>query len=107
MGKAEQIKDRVNRLSVLDALTSTKEILKGFKSTTDNGLCIFCGKIKMPGQKTIKKIKIVFEPYKPVKTKIYNCGDKFDTSVLERLLESHETYGFAIIDGNGFLFGKL
>jgi len=32
MGKAEQIKDRVNRLSVLDALTSTKEVLKNFKS---------------------------------------------------------------------------
>lgn len=42
-----------------------------------------------------------------MKTKVFNCGDKFDTSVLERLLESHETYGFAIIDGNGILLGKL
>lgn len=75
--------------------------------TTDNGLCIFCGKIKLPGQKSVKKIKIVFEPFKPVKTKIYNCGDKFDTSVLERLVESHDAYGFAIIDGNGILLGKL
>lgn len=50
---------------------------------------------------------MVFEPFKPVKTKVFNCGDKFDTSVLERLLESHETYGFAIIDGNGILLGKL
>lgn len=55
----------------------------------------------------MKKLKIVFEPFKPVKTKIYNCGDKFDTSVLERLMESHESYGFAIIDGNGLLLGKL
>lgn len=107
MGKAEQIKDRVNRLSVLDALVSTKEVLKSQKLTTTNGLCIFCGKVKVPGQKTIKKIKHVFEPFKPVKTKVYNCGDKFDTAVLERLMESHETYGFAIIDGNGILMGKL
>lgn len=61
----------------------------------------------MENQKTAKKIKIVFEPFKPVKTKIYNCGDKFDTSVLEKLVESHDSYGFAIIDGNGILFGKL
>lgn len=47
MGKAEQIKDRVNRLSVLDAITSTKEILRNFKITTDNGLCVFVGKIKV------------------------------------------------------------
>lgn len=107
MGKAEQIKDRVNRLSVLDAITSTKEILRSYKMMTDFGLCVFCGKIKMENQKTAKKIKIVFEPFKPVKTKIYNCGDKFDTSVLERLVESHDSYGFGIIDGNGILLGKL
>lgn len=28
MGKAEQIKDRVNRLSVLDALVTSKEVLR-------------------------------------------------------------------------------
>ena len=94
-------------MSVLDALVSTKEVLRNQKLTLDNGLCVFCGKIKVEGQKTIKKIKLVFEPFRPVKTKVYNCGDKFDTAVLERLIESHETYGFCIIDGNGILLAKL
>ena len=47
--KAENIKDRVNRLSVIEALVSTKEVLRNQKITTQNGLCVFVGKVKIPG----------------------------------------------------------
>ena len=42
-----------------------------------------------------------------IKSKVYFCGDKFQTELIEKLMESHESYGFAIIDGNGCLMGKL
>jgi peptide chain release factor subunit 1 len=106
MGKAENIKDRVNRQSVKDALTSAKEKLKSYK-TIDNGLAIFCGNVLLAKTNTIKKIMIAIEPYRKITSKLYNCGDKFDLGPLEGLLVSHESYGFVIVDGNGTLFGKL
>ena len=44
-GTATNIKSRVNRLSVLSAITSTQQKLKLFKSVPDNGLVIYCGTI--------------------------------------------------------------
>jgi peptide chain release factor subunit 1 len=38
---------------------------------------------------------------------MYKCDSKFDTSLLKKSLESHETFGFIIIDGNGALFATL
>lgn len=106
--KAENIKDRVNRQSVIEALVSTKEVLRNYKSQTENGLCLFVGKVKVPGQNNLtRKVKILFEPFKEIKAKVYFCGDKFQTEVLEKLLESHDSFGFAIIDGNGCLMAKL
>ena len=88
-------------------MVSAKEILRNFKGSVKNGLCIFTGNILLPNTNTIKKLKISFEPFKKITSKLYNCGDIFDTSPLERLVESHESYGFIIVDGNGVLFGKL
>ena len=61
----------------------------------------------MPGTNVKKKLKIVFEPYKKITTKLYKCHDSFDTTPLERLLESNEVYGFCIIDGHGTLMAKV
>ena len=106
-GKAENIKDRVNKLSVITALVSAKEILRSWNGTTQNGLCVYCGQVELPGTNVKKKLKIVFEPYKKITTKLYKCHDSFDTAPLERLLESNEVYGFAIIDGHGTLMAKV
>lgn len=89
-------------------MVSTKEVLRTYKGSTDNGLCLFVGKVKVPGQNNLtRKVKIIFEPFKEIKSKIYFCGDLFQTEVLEKLLESHDSFGFAIIDGNGCLMGRL
>ena len=44
-GTATNIKSRVNKLSVLSAITSTQQKLKLFKSVPTNGLVIYCGTI--------------------------------------------------------------
>jgi peptide chain release factor subunit 1 len=44
-GTASNIKSRVNRLSVLGAITSVQQRLKLFNRIPDNGLVIFCGEI--------------------------------------------------------------
>ncbi len=105
LGTAEQIKSRVNRLSVLSAITSTLSQLKMYNKTPANGLLVYCG-IAMVNSKE-KMVHISFEPHKPLNTSFYNCGDIFDLSPLEYLLKATETFGFVIMDGNGCLFATL
>ena len=108
IGKADNIKDRVNRQSVQTALISVKEKLRNYMNKAlPNGLILFCGNGSMPGRKDLKKFMIAFEPYKEVNTKCYKCGDKFEIDFLKAMLETNERYGFIIVDGSGALFGSL
>mmetsp|Transcript_29780 Transcript_29780/g.39615 ORF Transcript_29780/g.39615 Transcript_29780/m.39615 type:complete len:148 (+) Transcript_29780:21-464(+) len=52
---AESIKSRQTRQSVLAAITSTREMLKLYKNTPTNGLCLFCGVILQEDGKSEKK----------------------------------------------------
>lgn len=106
LGTASNIKSRVNRLSVLGAITSTQQRLKLYNRVPDNGLVIYCGTIMTADGKE-KKVNIDFEPFKPINTSLYLCDNKFHTEPLNELLESDEKFGFIVIDGNGSLFGVL
>lgn len=44
-GTASNIKSRVNRLSVLSAITSAQQRLKLYNKVPPNGLVIYCGTI--------------------------------------------------------------
>ncbi|CAI4219239.1 unnamed protein product [Parascedosporium putredinis] len=86
-GTASNIKSRVNRQSVLSAITSTQQRLKLYNKE--------------------RKVNIDFEPFKPINTSLYLCDNKFHTEALAELLESDQKFGFIIMDGNGALFGTL
>merc|ERR1719329_2037175 len=105
-GTASCIKSRVNRLSVLGAITSTQQRLKHYNRTPPNGLILFCGEIINEDGKE-KKVTIDFEPFKPINTTMYLCDNKFHTEDLSQLLESDERFGFIIMDGNGSLYGAV
>ncbi|KAI9030359.1 peptide chain release factor eRF/aRF subunit 1 [Hyaloraphidium curvatum] len=105
-GTASNIKSRVNRLSVLSAITSTQQRLKLYNRVPNNGLVIYCGTIVTDEGKE-KKVNIDFEPFKPINTSLYLCDNKFHTEALAELLESDSKFGFIIMDGNGTLFGTL
>lgn len=105
-GTASNIKSRVNRLSVLGAITSTQQRLKLYNKVPPNGLVIYCGTIITDEGKE-KKVSIDFEPFKPVNTSLYLCDNKFHTEALAELLESDSKFGFIVMDGNGALFGTL
>jgi peptide chain release factor subunit 1 len=106
LGTASNIKSRVNRLSVLAAITSTQQKLKQYKAVPPNGLVIYCGQI-MTAEGKEKKVTIDFEPFKPINTSLYLCDNKFHTEALAELLESDDKFGFIVMDGNGCLFGTL
>jgi len=105
-GTASNIKSRVNRLSVLSAITSVQQRLKLYNRIPDNGLVIYCGTVITPEGKE-KKISIDFEPFKPINTSLYLCDNKFHTEALQELLENDEKFGFIVMDGQGTLFGTV
>lgn len=124
-GTASNIKSRVNRLSVLAAITSTQQRLKLYNRVPPNGLVLFVGTILTDEGKE-KKVSFDFEPHKPINTyvilfpyfsfvnihliklsSLYLCDNKFHTEALSELLESDSKFGFIVMDGNGTLFGAL
>ena len=105
-GTASNIKSRVNRLSVLSAITSTQQKLKLYNSVPRNGLVVYCGDVITEEGKE-KKLNIDFEPFKPINTSLYLCDNKFHVEALNELLENDDRFGFIIMDGNGALFGAV
>ncbi|KAI7855697.1 peptide chain release factor eRF/aRF subunit 1 [Circinella umbellata] len=105
-GTASNIKSRVNRLSVLSAITSTQQRLKLYNKVPKNGLVLYCGTVVTEEGKE-KKVNIDFEPHKPLNKSLYLCDNKFHTEPLQELLQSDAKFGFIVMDGNGTLFGTL
>ncbi|KAL9189251.1 hypothetical protein ACHAXT_011741 [Thalassiosira profunda] len=105
-GTASNIKSRVNRLSVLGAITSTQQRLKLYNKCPKNGLVMYCGTVVTDEGKE-KKVNIDFEPFKPINTSLYLCDNKFHTEDLNELLMDDEAFGFIVMDGNGSLYGTV
>ena len=105
-GTASNIKSRVNRLSVLGAITSTQQRLKLYNKCPKNGLVIYCGTVITDEGKE-KRVNIDFEPFKPINTSLYLCDNKFHTEDLNELLIDDEAFGFLVMDGNGSLYGTV
>jgi peptide chain release factor subunit 1 len=105
-GTATNIKSRVNRLSVLDAITSTQQRLKLYNKCPTNGLLLYCGTI-LTSEGKEKRVTIDIEPFKPINTSLYMCDSKFHVDCLKDLLEDEDCFGFIIMNGDGSLYGTL
>ncbi|KAL6574230.1 Ethylene-responsive transcription factor 13 [Orobanche hederae] len=105
-GTASNIENRVNRQSVLGAITSAQQRLNLYNMVPPNGLLLYTGTIiTEDGKET--KMTIDLEPFRPINASLYLCDNKFHTEVLNQLLESDDKFGFIVMDGNGALFGTL
>jgi len=105
-GTASNIKSRVNRQSVLAAITSAQQRLKLYTRCPDNGLVVYTGTVVTEDGKE-KRLNVDFEPFKPINTSLYLCDNKFHTEALQGLLQSDQRYGFVVMDGMGSLFGVV
>lgn len=86
-GTASNIKSRVNRQSVLGAITSAQQRLKLYSRVPPNGLVVYTGMVLTEDGKE-KKLNVDFEPFKPINTSLYLCDNKFHTEALSELLEA-------------------
>ena len=98
LGAAANIKSRVNRNSVITAITSVQAKLKLYNKVPANGLVIYCGEIITEDGKE-KKVNIDFEPFKPLTHSLYLCDNQFHTEALNALLADDSKFGFIIMDG--------
>ncbi len=110
-GTASNIKSDLTRSHVQDALSTTMEYLKKYKTTPENGLVVFCGAI--PNERGIGKEKIEIypvDPPKPVQISLYRCDDHFWTDHLKDMLKDDKAIGILAIDtqeaGIGVLTGN-
>ncbi|CEG12296.1 Peptide chain release factor subunit 1 [groundwater metagenome] len=103
---AENIKSRVNRKNVTDALEKTAQHLKLFKKTPPHGLIVFCGNVSEI--ESIPDIKIwSLEPPQPLTIKLYRCDQQFITQPLEDIVSVRDVYGLIAIDNNEATIGVL
>lgn len=104
-GTASNIKSRVNRQSVQDAIISVIQRLKLYPVVPPNGLIVYCGNILT--EHGTKQILMSFEPPKPINTSLYVCDNKFHVDGLQYLFKDESLFGFIIIDGNSCLYGTV
>lgn len=74
-GKASQVKSRITRQGVEDAISSIQAKLKKYNKIPASGLCIFSGNVISDGGE--KRICLDYVPHRPVNKSLYNCGSTF------------------------------
>lgn len=89
-----------NRLSVERALAKAAALWKRLASKDyPNGFLLFCS----------EEVAEVVHPPVPLRRRVYSCGRRFDTSVLQGAIdaETGAVYGAIAIDGAEAIFGKV
>jgi peptide chain release factor subunit 1 len=96
----------MGRLSVVSAITSTQQRLKGYTTCPENGLVVLVGDVLTDEGKE-RKLAVDFEPLKPMARSLYMCDSRFHVELLMELMQDEDAYGFIVMDGNGSLFGTV
>jgi len=107
LGTASNIKSKVTRKNVLDAIEKVIQRLKLFKKPPENGLVIFSGAIPQNGAGSEQIETYVLTPPEPITIYYYRCDSKFYIEPLRELVTEKDTYGILVMDGNGAAFATL
>ncbi|KAF7684702.1 Eukaryotic peptide chain release factor subunit 1 [Astathelohania contejeani] len=105
-GTASNIKSRVNRLSVLSAITSAQQKLKQYTRTPPNGLGLYVGTV-LTEDRGERKVSVGIEPLRPINTSLYLCDSRFHVEELLKQFDDENKYAFVIMDGHSTLFALL
>ncbi len=105
----QNVKSRITRNNVLNALEKIMNHLKQFRETPKNGLVIFCGNVsEKEGETDIKLWSI--EPPEILHPKMYRCDQVFVLDPLLDMVREKEVYGLIVLDTAaadiGLLVGK-
>lgn len=104
---ASNIKDRVTRHHVMEAISAIINRLKLFRKTPPNGLVVFAGYIAgdVPGREEME-IHLL-EPPQKLKIWLYRCDSRFHTEILEDMIRVKEAYGLIVVERGEAAIGIL
>lgn len=106
-GTAINIKSKSTKKNVQDAIESTMQKLKLFRTPPPNGLVIFCGAIPRGGPGTEKIESYVIEPPEPINIYYYRCDARFFLDPIKDMLVEKDVYGFIVMDRSDATFALL
>jgi len=105
-GTASNIKSRVTRNNVIEALEKIARELKNGPVKYPNGIAIYCGNTsKDEGKPEIEFFAI--EPIIPLNTRLYRCDQTFVVEPLKEMVETQEIYGLLVIERKEATIGLL
>ena len=108
-GQCANIKSKQTRTNVQSAISSILSRLKNYQHAPDNVMAIFCGTVKLGGDRTDLDCTIL-EPPEPITSYSYRCSSNFELDPLKQMLVEKEVYGLIVIDRReacvGFLRGN-
>src|SRR5512136_352776 len=105
-GQCANIKSKQTRTNVQSAISSILSRLKYYKRPPKNGLAVFCGTVKLYGDRTDLQCTIV-EPPEPLNLYMYRCSSNFELEPLKEMLEEKNVYGLLVLDRREAYWGFL
>ncbi|MCJ1444622.1 MAG: Polypeptide release factor (eRF1) in translation termination [Stictis urceolatum] len=67
----------------------------------------FCMGAKITSEGKELMLNMDFMPYKPLRTSLYLCNNKFHTEAISDLLQDDARFSFIVVEGNGALFAAV
>jgi peptide chain release factor subunit 1 len=105
-GQCANIKSKQTRTNVQSAISSILSRLKYYKRPPAKGLAVFCGTIKLFGDRTDLQCTII-EPPEPLNLYMYRCSSNFELEPLKQMLEEKYVYGLLVLDRREAYWGFL
>jgi len=106
-GTASNIKSRVTRKNVQEAIEKVQQRLKLFKTAPTNGLVIFCGAIPYGAPGNEKMEIYTLEPPEKINVYFYRCDSRFHLEPIFDMMREKDTYGVLVIDSNEAILASL
>jgi len=105
-GQCANIKSKQTRTNVQSAISSILSRLKYYKRPPEKGMAIFCGTVKLYGDRTDLQCTVI-EPPEPLNLYMYRCSSKFELEPLRQMLEEKFVYGLLVLDRREAYWGFL
>jgi len=105
-GQCANIKSKQTKTNVQSAISSILSRLKYYKKPPANGIAVFCGTVKLYGDRTDLQCTII-EPPEPLNLYMYRCSSNFELEPLLQMLEEKYVYGLLVLDRREAYWGFL
>ena len=105
-GQCANIKSKQTRTNVQSAISSILSRLKYYKRPPEKGIAVFCGTVKLYGDRTDLQCTII-DPPEPLNLYMYRCSSNFELAPLQQMLEEKIVYGLLVLDRREAYWGFL